>query len=197
MTGLQFEVAIIGGGPAGSAAALALQQRGVTSICIVEPSDFTQARVGETIPPDANLVLSQLGVDQAFARQDHLPCYGSHSLWGSHRLGHNDFLTSPYGTGWHLDRVRFDKMLLDQAVAGGGLRITAHCAFVAYREAGSQASRRGGSRSGRACLLMRRAAGLFCYARWQAPRVLMTGSLVAGSLITGGLITASLMIGRR
>lgn len=133
MTSPQFEVAIIGGGTAGSAAALALQQRGVTSICIVEPSDFTPARVGETIPPDANLVLSQLGVDQVFARQGHLPCYGSHSLWGSPRLGHNDFLTSPYGVGWHLDRGRFDKMLLEQAVAGGARRITEHCASVAVQ----------------------------------------------------------------
>lgn len=133
MTGLQFEVAIIGGGAAGSAAALALQQHGVTSICIVEPSGFTTARVGETIPPDANLLLSELGVDQAFARQGHLPCYGSHSLWGSPQLGHNDYLTSPYGNGWHLDRVQFDKMLLEQAVAGGAQRITEACDFVAVQ----------------------------------------------------------------
>jgi hypothetical protein len=38
------------------------------------PSGFTTARVGETIPPDANLLLSELGFDQAFARQGHLPC---------------------------------------------------------------------------------------------------------------------------
>ena len=119
-----YDVAIIGGGAAGSAAALSLLQAGVERICIVEKSDFSKPRIGETIPPDANLLLHRLGVGQDFAAEGHLPCFGSHSLWGNRQLGHNDFLTSPYGHGWHLDRTRFDKMLLDTAVAAGAALIS-------------------------------------------------------------------------
>lgn len=128
-----FDVAIIGGGAAGSATAISLVQLGVPSVCIIEKSDFVSLRAGETIPPDTNLLLSELGADQAFARQGHLPCYGSHSLWGSPQLGHNDYLTSPYGHGWHIDRVRFDAMLLDQAVACGVVHIKGTCTDVNVR----------------------------------------------------------------
>ncbi len=125
-----FDVAILGGGAAGSAAALTLLQAKGCSVCIIEHSDFNEPRIGETIPPDTNLLLSELAVDKAFAEQGHLPCYGSHSLWGSNRLGHNDFLTSPYGHGWHLDRTRFDRMLLEQAVALGAKWINEDCVGV-------------------------------------------------------------------
>ena len=125
-----FEVAMIGGGASGSAVALSLLRAGVDSVCIVEKSDFSEPRIGETIPPDANVLLSELGVQKAFAAQGHMPCYGSHSLWGSRQLGHNDFLTSPYGHGWHLDRARFDKMLLDQAVERQATLVSGDCTSI-------------------------------------------------------------------
>ncbi len=125
-----FDVAIIGGGAAGSAAALTLLQAEGCSVCIVENSDFAEPRVGETIPPDTNHLLLQLGVKRAFETQGHLPCYGSHSLWGSNQLGHNDFLTSPHGNGWHLDRNRFDRMLLDQVAASGARLFAEECTGV-------------------------------------------------------------------
>ncbi|MEH6405603.1 MAG: tryptophan 7-halogenase [Sneathiella sp.] len=125
-----FDVAIIGGGAAGSAAALSLLQAGMESVCIVERSNFSEQRIGETIPPDANDLLHKLGVQKAFAAQQHLPCYGSHSLWGDRQLGHNDFLVSPYGHGWHLDRASFDKMLLDQATSRGATLIAGDCTSI-------------------------------------------------------------------
>jgi len=120
----RFEVAILGGGAAGSAVALTLLAAGAR-VCVVEASDFSQARVGETIPPDVNALLFDLGVHAEFVEQGHLPCHGSHSLWGSRQLGHNDFLTSPHGHGWHLDRARFDQWLLGRAVAAGARLIGA------------------------------------------------------------------------
>ncbi|MGH1576571.1 NAD(P)/FAD-dependent oxidoreductase [Planktotalea sp.] len=134
MNDRSFEVAILGGGAAGSAAALALLKRGVSSVCIVEKSDFSSARAGETIPPDTNLLMRELGVFDTFAADGHLPCFGSHSLWGSPQLGHNDFMTSPYGHGWHIDRARFDKMLLEQAISNGAKLIAKNCTEVAQTD---------------------------------------------------------------
>jgi len=125
-----FDALVLGGGAAGSAAALTLLQLGAESVGILEPSDFSEPRIGETIPPDTNELLYTLGVQPAFVSQNHLPCYGSHSLWGSRQLGHNDFLTSPFGHGWHLDRAGFDKMLLEQAVSRGTTRITAKATAI-------------------------------------------------------------------
>lgn len=113
-----YDVIIIGGGAAGSATALHLCSEGAR-VCILEPSNFAQHRVGETIPPDANVLLKELGVWDPFLADAHLPCYGSHALWGSNTLGHNDFITSPHGCGWHLDRSRFDRTLLSEARAKG------------------------------------------------------------------------------
>ncbi|HEX6641737.1 MAG TPA: NAD(P)/FAD-dependent oxidoreductase, partial [Thermoanaerobaculia bacterium] len=47
------------------------------------------------------------------------PCLGSCSSWGADDLGFNDFLFHPLGTGWHLDRRRFDAMLLEEVRAAG------------------------------------------------------------------------------
>ena len=114
------DVIIIGGGAAGSATALHLCASGAR-VCIIEPSNFSQHRIGETIPPDTNVLLKELGVWEHFLEQAHLPCYGSHAVWGSDTLGHNDFITSPHGCGWHLDRGFFDHMLLLQAEKQGSL----------------------------------------------------------------------------
>jgi flavin-dependent dehydrogenase len=114
-----WDVVILGGGTAGCAAALALAKRGVPRVCVVEPGHGSAARVGESIPPDARILLQQLGVWEGFLEQGHEPCLGSCSSWGSDALGYNDFMINPYGSGWHLDRPRFDASLADRAVAMG------------------------------------------------------------------------------
>lgn len=117
---MDTDILILGGGAAGSAAAITLlQQDPDVRVTLTEPSDFTAPRVGETIPPDANLLLRELGVEQTFRAAGHLPCHGSHSLWGSDQIGHNDFLVNPHGHGWHLDRAAFDAMLLGAAERAG------------------------------------------------------------------------------
>ncbi len=110
-----YKVAIIGGGPAGCACALALAQAGLTENIIIEASDYSQFRIGESIPPEALKLLQTLNVDRAFLQDKHLPCYGTRSFWGDNRPGYNDTAINPFGNGWHLDRNRFDKFLLEQA----------------------------------------------------------------------------------
>lgn len=112
-------VAIVGGGPAGCAAALALTGQGVDGVHLVEAGDYSRQRVGESLPPDTRLLLGRLRLWEAFRQQRHDPCLGSCSAWGSDVLGYNDFLSNPQGPGWHLDRRRFERWLADQAQARG------------------------------------------------------------------------------
>jgi len=56
------DVAILGGGPAGCATALALKRRGVPNVCLVESGDPSGMQVGETLPPDTRLILTNLAV---------------------------------------------------------------------------------------------------------------------------------------
>lgn len=115
----RYKVAIIGGGPAGCACALALAQAGVSDCVLIEASDYSQFRIGESIPPEALSLLQALNIDPAFLQENHLPNYGTRSWWGDERPGYNDTVMNPYGNGWHLDRCRFDKFLAEQVRVRG------------------------------------------------------------------------------
>ena len=114
-----YAVVILGGGPAGCAAAISLADRGVAGVLLIETGNYEALRVGESIPPDTRLVLDRLGLWRDFLEEGHDVCYGSYSAWGRDKPGYNDFLFNPYGTGWHLDRRRFDAFLVQKAADGG------------------------------------------------------------------------------
>jgi len=109
---MKVDVAIAGGGPAASAAAIALRRHGLTC-AIVERGDGSGARVGESLAPAAKPLLDALGID--LARDGHLPCHGYRSVWGSDTPAERSFDTDPYGHGWHLDRQRFEERLAELA----------------------------------------------------------------------------------
>ena len=114
-----YSVVILGGGPAGCATAITLANRGVSDVLLVEVGTYEAVRVGESIPPDTRLLFARLGLLNTFMEEGHDVCYGSFASWGSDEPGYNDFLFNPHGTGWHLDRRRFDVFLMQQAAARG------------------------------------------------------------------------------
>jgi flavin-dependent dehydrogenase len=76
------------------------------------------------------VILARLGVWDRFRAAEHTPSNGILSAWGSSDLYDNDFIFNAYGTGWHIDRTRFDAMLASAAEAAGaqiwrGVRIRA------------------------------------------------------------------------
>jgi flavin-dependent dehydrogenase len=116
--GETVDVAVLGGGPAGSCAALSLARAG-WCVALVERSRYDLPRIGETLPPEALGLLRALGVADLFHRTEPLPSPGIVSVWGSERPYENDFLFNPWGPGWHIDRPRFDAGLAAAAGAAG------------------------------------------------------------------------------
>lgn len=113
-----FDVVVIGGGPAGSCCAVSLARRGV-SVAIVERGAYDTSKVGETLPPEIHGLLAQLDVWDNFLDDGHVRSPGTVSVWGSLRPFDGDLIFNPYGSGWHVDRGRFDRMLAKAAVSAG------------------------------------------------------------------------------
>jgi flavin-dependent dehydrogenase len=113
-------VAVLGGGPAGLAAALALRrERTDLSVVVLERAGYDRPRVGETLPPTVRPLLERIGAWPAFLADGHQPCYAAASAWGSDRLAPNEFFDHPHNRGWHLDRRRFDETLARLAADRG------------------------------------------------------------------------------
>jgi flavin-dependent dehydrogenase len=116
----EFDVAIIGGGPAGCATALSLRTHAPSlSIVVIEASHYDAVRIGETLPPAARPLLDHLGVWDAFLAGEPRAAYGTSAAWGSAASTENDFFFMARGPGWHLDRADFDAMLACQSERRG------------------------------------------------------------------------------
>ena len=123
-------VLIIGGGVAGCAAALFLQQvaPGV-GITIVEKGTASNGkpsnkkplhpRIGETLPAAIAVLLQRLNLWQGFIGCHFLKANGTSAAWGSADIFYNESISSPYGGGWHVDRTRFDQWLLQETLNRG------------------------------------------------------------------------------
>ena len=127
-------ILVLGGGPAGAAAAGLLAKSGAP-VLVVERAQFPRPHVGESLQPATfDLLRRHLGLDfsaDGFARK-----YGAVYVWGERRapwsvlfderldrdlpgLDEAGLLAGAYEHAWQVDRATFDHRLLQAAAAHG------------------------------------------------------------------------------
>jgi flavin-dependent dehydrogenase len=118
-----FDVIIIGGGPAGTAAAITLARNGFRT-AIIERSNYSTIRVGETLPAAIRDLLIKLDVWESFLADGHRESFALRSVWGNDQQLESNSIFNPYGPGWHINRGLFDAMLSRKAASEGSIVFT-------------------------------------------------------------------------
>lgn len=114
------DVLVVGGGPAGSAAALVLAKHG-WQVAIVDRPRQRTSRIVETLPPSSRSTLKSLGLWTRFVAAGHVPASGIVSWWDSAHPIEHDFIVSPSGSEWHVDRRCFDDLIASAAIEAGAV----------------------------------------------------------------------------
>lgn len=115
-----LDVVIIGGGPAGAAVALTLKNRHPNlSIALTEASSYTHWRAGESLSPAAGKAFRVLGIWDSFQQLNAGSALGTRAAWENEWLHENNYFFHPEGIGWHIDRLAFDRWMVQEAARKG------------------------------------------------------------------------------
>ena len=214
---MDVTVAVVGAGPAGCAAALTLRRYlPEMKVALVSAPAGEGPAAGETLSPGVLPLLDYLGLRGEFLDAGHLPAGGTASAWGSPHVVDRSYLFTGRGTGWHLDRARFDAWMLGRAQAAGAGVVHGRALLREASRSGSgwlleiegrgtvearaivDATGRAAQFARRQGLRPRRDDALVAEIRWYAddePRQVADGALVE-SVPDGWWYTASLPGGR-
>jgi flavin-dependent dehydrogenase len=115
--GLRETIAIVGGGPAGTAAAIWLARSGAT-VTLFERLPAAIRKPGEIISQDVRFPLADLGLNDEYCRQFPSRVIGRVSAWGR-ELIELDATLDELGGAALVDRIAFEEFLFDAASAAG------------------------------------------------------------------------------
>jgi len=131
-----LDAVVIGGGPAGSAAARLLASWGHSVVLLTRPPTGHPA-LAESVPPSARKLFALLGIAREVDDAGFFPARGNLVRWGDAPLRRADF--APGSIGHHVIRDAFDALLLDLAEeAGAEVRRDATVRRVVRTEAGGE-----------------------------------------------------------
>ncbi|MDX2424779.1 MAG: FAD-dependent oxidoreductase, partial [Cycloclasticus sp.] len=111
-----WDVLIIGGGPAGTATAIELA-RGGWSVLLLEKQTTVSYKLGESLAPVAVGLLRRYfgSIDTLLESGVASKTLGNVSSWDSLEAQTGDFFFTPTGYGLCLNRAKFDALLRDKA----------------------------------------------------------------------------------
>jgi flavin-dependent dehydrogenase len=114
------DVFIVGGGPAGAAAARLLASWGFSVLLAHRPAATPHLSLAESLPPSTRKLLEFIGFAAAVDSAAFHPNFGNISRWAERR--HSNTTDA---SGYHVPRARFDAVLRRAAVAAGARIIEA------------------------------------------------------------------------
>src|SRR5881398_3758276 len=117
-----YDVAIIGGGPAGSTAAALLARAG-RRVVLFEREKFPRFHIGESLLPFSMKAFTRLGLHEKFLRAGFLKKFGGEIFGACSDQGtkfyFKDAFRSQTDHSYQVTRADFDKVLLDHAAECG------------------------------------------------------------------------------
>ncbi len=117
-----FDVAIIGGGPAGSTAACLLAQNG-RRVVVLEKDRFPRFHIGESLLPRSMPTLERMGVLPKIDAAGFVKKFGAEIASGcgekESRFYFKDGFRPKGDSAYQVSRAEFDKILLDHAAESG------------------------------------------------------------------------------
>lgn len=115
-----YDVIVIGAGPAGSCAAALLAEQG-QKVLVIERESFPRFHIGESLLPACIPVLDRMGIEidpDIYVIKD-----GAHFLCEATERGQKFSFSEAFPdlpqSAWHVDRAKFDTQLRDRAVELG------------------------------------------------------------------------------
>jgi flavin-dependent dehydrogenase len=116
-----FDAVVVGGGPAGSSAAIALRRAG-RSVAVLEREPFPRFHIGESLLPASTRLFDHLGLGAELSAAGFVEKWGAtfHDAAGEHAVSY-DFAewTARPTVAMHVPRDRFDQLLLEHAAHAG------------------------------------------------------------------------------